>query len=168
MPKPDPPFDYDRRRAEDVFRALESEVFPRLGAIDTKVEYLEHGVKKLMLEGCAQRAGDIRRTEMVEESMGRIFEKIDDFGKVLSDHRVDVTEQIGGIRSWVLGGVVVVLLGLLIYFAKDYAHDIEQHVGKQPASVITPKQGGAKGAHDAPLSCVPMPYRVIVCFYKTE
>jgi hypothetical protein len=129
MPKPDPPFDYDRRRAEDVFRALENEIFPRLGAIDTKVEYLEQGVKKLMIEGCAQRAGDIHRTEAVESGMERIFEKIDSFGEVLTTARVDMvaqvgtiktdmTRQIGGIRSWVLGGCVVALVALLGFFAK--------------------------------------------------
>lgn len=146
----DPPFDYERRRAEDVFRALENEVFPRLGAIDTKIEYLEHGVQKLMMEGCAHREGDLRRTEKVEEHMSRIFEKIDGFGEVLAEARVDMvaqvgviktdmTKQIGEIRIWVLTGIVVALLGLLIYFAKDYAHDIEQHVGKAPAAVSAPK-----------------------------
>jgi hypothetical protein len=126
MPKPDPPYDYDRRRAEDVFRALENDIFPRLGAIDTKVEFLEQGVQKLMIDGCAQRAGDIHRTQAVEANVTRIFEKIDGFGAVLSEARVDmakqvggiredVQKQIGGIRIWVLGGCVAFLIGLLAF-----------------------------------------------------
>lgn len=157
----DPPFDCDRRRAEDVYRALESDVFPRLGAIDTKIVSLEQGVQKLIINGCSQRPGDVRRTEVVEDQMTRIFEKIDSFGEVLADARVEmvrqvgeiatdlteqvgtmkegVTKQVGGIRIWVLTGVVVVLLGLLIYFVKDYAHDIESYVGKAPAAVTQPR-----------------------------
>jgi hypothetical protein len=129
MPKPDPPYDYDRRRAEDVFRALEGEVFPRLGCIDTKIEFLEHGVQKLMVDGCAHRAGDVHRTQAIESSMERIFEKIDSFGEVLADARVDMVEQvggiredvqkqIGGIRAWVLGGCVAALIGVLGFIAK--------------------------------------------------
>jgi hypothetical protein len=128
MTKPDPPYDYDRRRAEDVFRALENEVFPRLGGIDTKIEFLEHGVQKLMIDGCAQRAGDVHRTQAVESSVARIFEKIDSFGEVLADTRVDMVEQvggiredvqkqIGGIRAWVLGGCVAALIGVLGFIA---------------------------------------------------
>jgi hypothetical protein len=124
----DPPFDYNRRRAEDVFRALENDIFPRLGAIDTKIVSLEHGVQKLMVEGCAQREGDLRRTGAVEEGMERIFEKIDSFGEVLTTARVDMvaqvstiktdmTKQIGGIRIWVLSGCVAVLMGILAFIA---------------------------------------------------
>ena len=120
----DPPFDYDRRRAEDVYRALENDVFPRLGAIDTKIVSLENSVHNLVVDGCAQRPGDLRRTEVVEDQMERIFEKIDSFGEVLTAARVDMvaqvgviktdmTKQIGGIRSWVLGGCVATLIGVL-------------------------------------------------------
>jgi hypothetical protein len=132
-----PPF--DRRRAEDVFRVVEEDVFPRLDSIDTKISSLEHGVQKLMVEGCAHREGDLRRTQSVEEGMSRIFEKIDDLGEKLGIHQVDVTKQVGGIRVWVLTSVVVLLVSLLVYFVKDYVRDIEQHVGKQPAAVSTPK-----------------------------
>ncbi|MCL5884847.1 MAG: hypothetical protein M1377_05835 [Deltaproteobacteria bacterium] len=143
---PPNPHQFERRRAEDVFRAMEEDVFPRLGAIDTKIVSLEQGVQRLMVEGCAHREGDLQRTRSVEESMGRIFEKIDSFGTELSEARVDLVaqvgviktdmaKQIGGIRTWVLTGIVVALLGLLVYFAKDYAHDIEQHVGKAPAAI---------------------------------
>jgi hypothetical protein len=150
MTKPDPPYDYNRRRAEDVFRALENEVFPRLGGIDTKIEFLEHGVQKLMVDGCAQRAGDIHRTQAVESSVERIFEKIDSFGEILADARVDMVEQVGaiktdaekrysGLKMWIQAGVIVVLVALLVYFVKDYAHDIETHVGKQPATITSPR-----------------------------
>lgn len=150
MPKPDPPYDYDRRRAEDVFRALENEVFPRLGGIDTKIDFLEHGVQKLMVEGCAQRVGDLRRTEVVENGMIRIFEKIDGFGEVLAEARVDMVKQVGaiktdaekrysGLKMWIQAGVIVVLVALLVYFVKDYAHDIETHVGKQPSTITSPR-----------------------------
>jgi len=147
---PPNPHQFERRRAEDVYRVVEDQVFPRLGSIDTKIISLEQGIQKLMIDGCTHRDGDLRRTESVEEGMGRIFEKIDCFGEVLAEARVDmvtqvgiiktdITKQIGGIRIWVLTGIVVALLGLLIYFAKDYAHDIEQSIGKQPAAISTPK-----------------------------
>jgi hypothetical protein len=160
-----PPF--DRRRAEDVFRTLETDVFPRIIS-------LEAGVKQIANDGCAQRAGDLHRIRKTEENTIRIFDKIEEVAKCLSNHRADVATQIGavktevtkqlgemntsvatqigavktevtkqggGIMVWVLSGVIVVLVGLLIYFAKDYAHDIEVHVGKQsgkpPAAVTT-------------------------------
>ena len=144
-----PPF--ERRRAEDVYKVVEDEVFPRLKVIDGEISDLRKGVNRLALEGCAHRAGDLLRTQVVEESLGRIFEKIDDFGKTLTAHQLKVTEQIGeiktdmtgkdgGIRTWILGGVIVVLLGLLIYFARDYAHDIEVIAGKYPPAVTQPKK----------------------------
>lgn len=151
----------DRRRAEDVYHAIKDEVFPRLNRIDEKIVVLDEGVRKLQMEGCPHRQGDLRRTESVEESMGRIFEKIDCFSEELTASRVDlvtqvgaiktdlvlqvggikteVTKQGGGIMVWVLSGVIVVLVGLLIYFAKDYAQDIETHVGKYPKAVTTTK-----------------------------
>jgi hypothetical protein len=118
-----------RRRADDVYRALDRDVFPRLGEIETKVGGLDGSVKKLIAEGCAHRAGDLQRTATVEDSMTRIFEKIDGFGKVLADARVDMVEQvggirtdvqkqIGGIRAWVLGGCVAALIGALSFLAK--------------------------------------------------
>jgi hypothetical protein len=107
----------DRKRVQDVYESLHEEVFPRLGAIDTKLTTLEHGVNNILISGCPQRAHDMRRTEQLEAQIGKIFEKIDGFGTFLSEHRVDVTRQIGGIRIWVLGGCVVVLLGLLGFLA---------------------------------------------------
>ena len=118
-----------RRRADYVYRALDRDVFPRLGGIETKVGNLDASVNKLIAEGCAQRQGDLKRTVVVEESMERIFEKIDDFGSVLSEARIDmvkqvsgiredVTKQVGGIRAWVLGGCVVALVSLLGFLSQ--------------------------------------------------
>jgi hypothetical protein len=116
--------DHSRRRADDVYRALDRDVFPRLGEIETKIGNLDESVNRLISDGCAQRPGDLRRTEVVEDQMERIFEKIDSFGEVLTAARVDMvaqvgviktdmTKQIGGIRSWVLGGCVATLIGVL-------------------------------------------------------
>jgi len=121
--------DQFRRRADDVYRALDRDVFPRLGEIESKVGNLDGSVNRLISEGCAQRKGDLRRTEEVEDRLQRIFEKIDGFGNVLSEARVDmvkqvggiredVQKQIGGIRSWVLGGCIAALMGLLAFIAK--------------------------------------------------
>ena len=56
---------YDRRRAEDVFRAVENEVFLRLDAISDEVGELRQGVSRLSVEGCAHRAGDLQRTQQI-------------------------------------------------------------------------------------------------------
>jgi len=118
-----------RRRADDVYRALDRDVFPRLGEIENKVGHLDGSMNRLISEGCAHRQGDLRRTEDVEDRLQRIFDKIDGFGNVLSEARVDmvkqvggirtdVQSQIGGIRAWVLGGCVVGLIGVLGLLAK--------------------------------------------------
>ncbi len=132
-----PPF--ERRRAEDVYKVVEDEIYPRLKVIDGEISDLRKGVNKLALEGCAHRTGDLLRTQVVEESMGRIFEKIDDFGEKLSTHQVDVTKQIGGIRSWVLGGVLAVAVALLVFFAVDYANDLNRGIGKTPVEISNHK-----------------------------
>ena len=143
-----PPF--ERRRAEDVFKALEENVFPRITS-------LEQGLGKLVTEGCAHRPSDLRRTEEVETSVKRIFDKIDNFGEDLTEHRVAVTSQFGaletsvtgkfgalqtsveskvnGVRIWVLGGCVVVLIALLSFFAVDYANDIGRIAGKASSAI---------------------------------
>lgn len=145
---------FERRRAEDVFRVVENEVFPRLGAIDTKIDSLERGVRTLTIEGCAHRAADNHRVEVVETGIARIFEKMDTFSVTLTEHRVAVTAQIGaintnmakndgGVRTWVLVGALILLMGIAGYFIRDYLHDIEQSVGKAQATVpakrVTPK-----------------------------
>jgi len=107
----------DRKRVQDVYDSLHEEVFPRLGAIDTKLTALDLGVNAILINGCPQRANDVRRTERLESNIEKIFEKIDGFGECLAEHRVDVTKQIGGIRSWVLGGCVAVLVALLGFIA---------------------------------------------------
>jgi hypothetical protein len=112
-----------------VFRVLENNVFPRIVT-------LENGVSTILAKGCAQRPGDLRRTEEVESSVKRIFDKIDGFGECLANHRVDVTKQISGIRIWVLTGCVVVLIALLSFFAIDYANDLNKASGK-PTIAIT-------------------------------
>jgi hypothetical protein len=137
----------DRKRVGDVYDALHDEVFPRLGAIDTKLTTLEHGMQTILIQGCPQRADDLRRTHSLELSIGKIFDKIDGFGATLSEFRVDVTKEIGGIKTditgkgsgiriWILTAALSVAVGLLVYFAKDYARDIETHVGK--AAIISP------------------------------
>jgi hypothetical protein len=116
------PPNFDRRRAEDVFKELEQSVFPRITS-------LEAGVQELRLKGCAHRDGDLLRIKVVEDGVTRIFEKIDDLGKNLSAHQVDMTtqvgeiktdvaKQIGGIRAWVLAGCVAALIGVLGLIAK--------------------------------------------------
>lgn len=128
---PPTPHQYDRRRAEDVFKAVEEEIFPRLGAIDTKITSLEQGMSRLTVEGCAHRAGDLRRTEGVEDQMSRIFEKIDCFGNTLTEHQLDMVKQVGGIRVWVLTGVVFVLLTVAGFFLEKHY----TYVYNQPAVV---------------------------------
>ena len=150
---------YDRRRAEDVYRTMEKDIFPRLGAIDSKIDSLEHGVQKLMVEGCAQRSSDMHRVEATEHGIERIFEKIDDFGGLLSDARVamvaqvgviktEMTEQVGaiklnqerqygGLKAWIQAGVIVILFGVAGYFARDYLHNIEKHLGGAPEAIST-------------------------------
>ncbi len=134
-----PPHQYERRRAEDVFKVVEEEVFPRIGAIDTKLDNLEHSVTKLTIEGCAQRHGDLYRTQLVEGNMVKIFEKIDNFGNVLSDARVDMVNQVGGIRTdmqkqvggiknWVLTGVVVVLLAIAGFLLSEHYSAVQDRL----------------------------------------
>lgn len=148
---PPTPHQFDRRRAEDVFKVVEDEVFPRIGAIDTKISNLESGINRLAIEGCAHRAGDLQRTQFVEAQIAKIFDKIDGFGETLSEFRVDVTKEIGdiktgmtgrvgGVRIWILTAALSIAVGLLVYFAKDYAHDIETHVGKVPIAITQPKK----------------------------
>jgi len=128
---PTNPHQYERRRAEDVFRVVEDEVFPRLGAIDTKISNLEHGISKLAVDGCAHREGDLHRTRTVEEQATRIFERIDDIGSKISDARIqmvtqvgeiktNVEKQVGGIKAWVLTGVVIILLSVAGFFLQKH------------------------------------------------
>jgi hypothetical protein len=128
-----------RKRVEDVYDSLHKEVFPRLGEIDTKLARLENVVTKISIDGCPRRGDDLRRTQVVEEGMERIFEKIDDFGNTLSDARVemvaqagdmkhDVAKQISGIRSWVLTAVVILLLAVAGYFVKSYFDRMATHI----------------------------------------
>lgn len=126
----------DRKRVQDVYDSLHEEVFPRLGVIDTKLTTLETGVNHILINGCPQRANDVRRTERLEANIEKIFEKVDSFGECLSEHRVDMTKRIEGVRSWVLGGCIVVLVSLLSFFAMDYAQNIERHVGN-PSNAVT-------------------------------
>lgn len=121
---------HERRRAEDVFQAIENDVFPRLKKIDDKIEDLEGGIVNLQVRGCAHREGDTLRMVAVESQVTKIFDKIDTFGTTLGEHRVDVTKQIGGIRTWVLTGVAAVLMALLSFFAVEYFNSIGQHLGK--------------------------------------
>ena len=141
-----PAHPYDRRRAEDVFRVVEDEVFPRLGAIDTKITSLEQGMSRLTVEGCAHRAGDLRRTEGVEDQMVRIFEKIDCIGDTLTVHQLDMVEkfgglktnmekQVGGIRVWVLTGCVAVLLAILTILGTDFMGSL---VRKAATAIVAP------------------------------
>lgn len=141
-----PAHPYDRRRAEDVFRVVEDEVFPRLGAIDTKITSLEQGMSRLTVEGCAHRAGDLRRTEGVEDQMVRIFEKIDCIGDTLTTHQLDMVEkfgglktnmekQVGGIRVWVLTGCVVILVAMLSFMVSDFMGTL---VRKAATAIIAP------------------------------
>lgn len=141
-----PAHPYDRRRAEDVFRVVEDEVFPRLGAIDTKITSLEQGMSRLTVEGCAHRAGDLRRTEGVEDQMVRIFEKIDCIGDTLKEHQLDMVDKfgvlktnmeknVGGLRVWVLSGCVVVLLAMLSVMASDFMGTL---VRKTATAIIAP------------------------------
>jgi len=122
---------YDRRRAEDVFRVVEEEVFPRLGAIDTKISSLEQGVNKISLDGCAHRQGDLLRTQRVETNTEKIFDKIEDLGNSISeaavdmvkqvgDIKTDVAKQVGGIKAWVLTGVVIILLSVASFFLQKH------------------------------------------------
>jgi len=128
---PSTPHQYDRRRAEDVFRVVEDEVFPRLGAIDTKISNLEHGISRLAVDGCAHREGDLHRTRTVEDQALRIFEKIEDIGNKISDARVQMVtqvgeiktnmeKQVGGIKAWVLTGVVIILLSVAGFFLQKH------------------------------------------------
>lgn len=128
---PPGPYQYDRRRAEDVFRVVEEEVFPRLGSIDTKIDNLEHGLSRLTVEGCAHRVGDLHRTAQVEASTNKIFDRIEEFGAVLSEARIDMVNQVGGIRTdmqkqiggikiWVLTGVVVILVAIAGFFLQRH------------------------------------------------
>lgn len=150
-----PPF--ERRRAEDVFRVVENEVFPRLGAIDSKISSLDHAVNRLTIEGCAQRQSDLHRVEVTEAGIAQIFDRINDFGTVLADARVamvaqvggiktelatqvaeikaDTTLQVGRVRTWVYRGVLAVVVALLVFFAIDYANDIARFMGKTPVSI---------------------------------
>ncbi len=153
-----PPF--ERRRAEDVFRVVETEVFPRLGAIDSKIDSLERGVNRLTVEGCAQRTSDIHRVEATEHGIVRIFERIDEIVCLVTDSRVAMVEQVGliktdmaaqvgdlkvnqekqygGLKGWIQAGVIIILLSLGAYLAKDYFHDLEVGAGKHPAVVTAP------------------------------
>jgi len=117
-----PPF--DRRRAEDVYRAIEDDVFPR-------IVNLELDVKKLTVDGCAHRHGDLLRTQNVEVTTLRIFERIEVFGKDLAAHQIDMTNQlgevrlnveskVGGIKAWVLTGVVIILLSVAGFFLQKH------------------------------------------------
>jgi len=128
---PSTPHQYDRRRAEDVFRVVEDEVLPRLGAIDTEISNLEHGISRLAVDACAHREGDLHRTRTVEDQAVRIFEKIEDIGNKISTARVDmvtqvgeikinVEKQVGGIKAWVLTGVVLILLSVAGFFLQKH------------------------------------------------
>ena len=108
-----PPHQYERRRADDVYKAIEEDVFPR-------IVNLELDVKKLTVEGCAHRQGDLLRTQSVELNMGKIFDKIDDIGSAVSEARVDRVKQVGGIKAWVLTGVVIILLSVAGFFLQRH------------------------------------------------
>lgn len=125
-----PPF--ERRRAEDVFRELETIVFPRIEKIEKKTDSLEQGMQDIKLKGCAHRPGDLLRTEMVEANTIRIFDRIEDFGKELAIHQVNVEKRISGVRIWVLGGCVFILLAMLSFFAVDYAQKIDRGLNEKP------------------------------------
>lgn len=147
----------DRRRSEDVFRVVDAEVFPRLGEIDTKISSMDHAVKKLTEEGCAQLKSHLDRVHATEAGINRIFERIDEFGEQLSDARVEMVGQIGairaemtsqvgdikvnqekqygGLRGWIQAGVIIILLSIGAYLAKDYLNDLEVGAGKHPASI---------------------------------
>lgn len=125
------PPQYERRRAEDVFRELETVVFPRIEKIEKKTNSLEQGMQEIKLKGCAHREGDLLRTQTVEQSTTRIFDRIEDFGKELAIHQVNVEKRINGVRIWVLCGCVFILFALLSFFAADYAQDIDRGLNKR-------------------------------------
>ena len=133
---PPPNYDHTRRRAEDVYKVIEDDVFPR-------IMNLEGDVKNLVLKGCAHRNGDLLRTQAVEANTLRIFERIEVFGKDLAAHQIDMTRQLGevrltvekksgGLRGWVYGMIIAALVVLLGFFAADYAKDIEAGLKRLP------------------------------------
>ena len=135
---------YDRRRAEDVFRELEANVFPRIGKIEERAGTLEKGIQEIRLRGCAHRDGDLLRIQVMESGVARIFEKIDDIGEKLSTHQVEMatqigamkttlTEKTGGIRGWVYGLIISALVVLLIFLGGKYVENLERGMEKVPA-----------------------------------
>jgi len=134
----------DRKRVQDVYESLHEEVFPRLGAIDSKLTLLESGMTKVLIDGCPRRIDDLQRTKQVEEGMERIFDKIDGFGEVLSGARIDMVTQVGkinndvamqisNIRTWMLTAVVILLIAVVGYFVKAHFDKVNDHI-----SVIAP------------------------------
>ena len=120
----DPDHNPTRKRSEDVYKAIEDDVSPR-------IINLEMDVKKLATKGCALRNGDMLRTQVVEASLEKIFDKIDKLGERMAEARVDMTgqvgeikanveKQIGSVRTWVLTGVVIILLSVAGFFLQEH------------------------------------------------
>ena len=120
----DPDYNPTRRRSEDVYKVIEDDIFPR-------IINLEVDVKKLATKGCALRNGDMLRTQTVEASLEKIVDKIDKLGERMAEARVgmagqvgeikiNMEKQIGSIRTWVLTGVVIILLSVAGFFLQKH------------------------------------------------